>query len=67
MMGIRVIEKGMLLLTFFCFAAEVMGRESRTLLLEKELFAEEKLKLINKPAVKSIQVFNFLSLFVWKG
>ncbi|XP_074570461.1 protein neprosin-like [Curcuma longa] len=55
-MAFRVTEKRMLLLTFLflCFAAQVMARESKTL-LEKELLAEEKLKLINKPAVKTIQ------------
>ncbi|XP_074570460.1 protein neprosin-like [Curcuma longa] len=53
-MAFRVTEKKMFLLTFLCFAGQVMGRESKTL-LEKELLAEEKLKLINKPAVKTIQ------------
>ncbi|KAG6487206.1 uncharacterized protein LOC122010976 [Zingiber officinale] len=49
-----IVEKRMLLLTFLCFTVEAMGRESKTL-LEKQLLAEEKLKLINKPTLKSIQ------------
>ncbi|RWW81012.1 hypothetical protein BHE74_00010623 [Ensete ventricosum] len=61
-MVIGVIER-MLLLAVVFFAEEVMDGKSSTLLTEKELLVEEKLNLINKPAVKSIQVrCNFTSI-----
>lgn len=61
-----VIER-MLLLAVVFFAEEVVDGKSSTVLTEKELLVEAKLNLINKPAVKSIQVrCNYNSIGIYQ-